>query len=118
MLGFPETGHGLVPGLGGALLAQRTVGLSRAIHLILSAEMVGADEALGLGLVDRIVERKQLEAEAVEHLRRLTQNRSPRVIHAAMEAIHAGRRLPREEALRRETAIFCELAARPERTPP
>jgi enoyl-CoA hydratase len=53
-LGLPEVTRGLIPGYGGTQRLQRLVGLSRALDLVLTGRMVGADEAHAMGLVHRI----------------------------------------------------------------
>lgn len=54
-LGLPEVGLGLIPGYGGTQRLPRLIGLSRALDLILTGRHVPADEALSLGLVNRVV---------------------------------------------------------------
>jgi enoyl-CoA hydratase/3-hydroxyacyl-CoA dehydrogenase len=58
---FPETGIGIYPGLGGTQRATRRVGKGLAKWLVLSGQMVGAEEALAIGLVDRVVPYEQLD---------------------------------------------------------
>jgi enoyl-CoA hydratase len=109
MLGFPETTHGLLPGLGGtvALGEHRVRGV---IDLIVSGRLVDADEALSLGLLDRVVDAAQVEHAAELQLTELVGGKPVQLVRSVMESIQNGRRLPREEALRRETELFCTLA--------
>lgn len=55
-IGFPENNVGLIPGSGGCSRLVRLVGLSRAKRLVMTGEMIPADQALALGLVDEVVE--------------------------------------------------------------
>jgi enoyl-CoA hydratase/carnithine racemase len=55
---------GVVPGDGGAYFLPRLVGLSKALELLLTGDMIHPDEALKLGIVNRVVPREQLMAEA------------------------------------------------------
>ncbi len=64
-LGFPETGIGIYPGLGGTQRSARRVGVNLARWLVLSGETVPAQVALGMGLVDEVVSSNDL-AEAVK----------------------------------------------------
>ena len=109
MLGFPETTHGLLPGLGGTV-ALGEPRLRCAIDLIVSGRLVDADEALSLGLVDGVVDAAKVEQAAEQRLTELVGGKSVQLVRSVMESIQNGRRLPREEALRRETELFCTLA--------
>ncbi len=59
-VGFPENKVGLIPGSGGCSRLVRLVGLSRAKRLVMTGEMVPADQALAVGLVDEVVEPEAL----------------------------------------------------------
>jgi enoyl-CoA hydratase len=59
-VGFPENNVGLIPGSGGCSRLVRLVGLSRAKRLVMTGEMVPADQALAVGLVDEVVEPEAL----------------------------------------------------------
>src|SRR5947208_14310738 len=54
-LGQPEINLGVIPGAGGTQRLPRLVGSARAKDLVMSGRMVGADEALAIGLIDRVV---------------------------------------------------------------
>ena len=61
---LPESQHGLIPGCGGTVNLTGLIGYRRALRLILSGELLGAAEALELGLVDAVVRRQDLQAAA------------------------------------------------------
>jgi len=63
-LGLPETTLGLVPGWGGTIRLPRLVGLESALALMLPGKSIPPREAMGKGLVDRLVPRDELDAEA------------------------------------------------------
>jgi enoyl-CoA hydratase/3-hydroxyacyl-CoA dehydrogenase len=65
-LAFPETGIGIYPGLGGTQRTTRRVGQGLAKWLVLTGQTIGADEALAIGLVDRVVPYEQLDAAVAE----------------------------------------------------
>ena len=112
ILGLPESGLGLIPGLGGTLLAQEAAGRRVAIEMILSGRMIGAREALGAGLLDAVEETAVLEEASMAFLRSLVADRPPHLIRGIMESIHNARRMSRTDALSRETRIFLDVARR------
>jgi enoyl-CoA hydratase/3-hydroxyacyl-CoA dehydrogenase len=61
-LAFPETGIGIYPGLGGTQRTPARVGTGLAKWLVLSGQTVGAEEALAIGLIDRVVPYERLDA--------------------------------------------------------
>jgi enoyl-CoA hydratase/3-hydroxyacyl-CoA dehydrogenase len=61
-LAFPETGIGIYPGLGGTQRTPRRIGGGLARWLVFTGQTVGAEEALAIGLVDRVVPHAQLDA--------------------------------------------------------
>lgn len=108
MLGFPESELGLIPGLAGTL--AESVRRGALVRLVLGGGMVSGTEALGLGLVDRAVPVRDVEREAGALAESLTGRRAAELVHAAMTSVHNASRMPREDALRRETELFCGLA--------
>jgi len=110
LLGFPESGLGLFPGLGGLALAQERLGRAHAAELILSAKLLSADEAREVGLVDLVVPTKELEARSKGLLESVLGDSKAHVVRAIMTSLAGWRRLPREEALRREAQLFLEVA--------
>lgn len=61
---MPESQHGLIPGCGGTVNLTELIGYRKAMTLILSGELLSAEQAHDLGLVDLVVERKQLMSSA------------------------------------------------------
>jgi 2-oxoglutaroyl-CoA hydrolase len=96
-LGLPEVTIGMIPGSGGTQRLARMIGLGRAKDLIMRGKRVGADEALALGLVGRVVPAAELDgavAELVEELSRhspLALAMAKRVLNAAYDGpLHLG----------------------------
>ena len=110
MLGFPEATLGLMPGFGGTVADGARIGRRALADLVLTGRMIGAIEARDMGLVDEVVETVQVEAAARRRIDTLIADRPPALIRAVMESVHNGRRLPRGEALARETELFFEVA--------
>jgi len=116
IFGFPEGDHGLVPGLGGTAFAQGTAVRQAVIELILSAKVVRAPEAMSLGIVDTIAPTRELEKAGTAFIEALTARRSGFLIRSVMRALHNGRCLPIDQALRRETELFREVVRRNDQT--
>jgi enoyl-CoA hydratase/carnithine racemase len=87
-LGMPEVRLGVIPGSGGTYRLPRLVGPARAAELILMGEIITAEEALNLGLVNRLVETGLAETEA----RRMAEEiaaRAPLAVATAKQAMAA-----------------------------
>lgn len=102
-LGLPEIRLGMVPGYGGTQRLPRLVGESRALEMILSGRSVPADEALRIGLVDRIVEGEPLRA-ALEFARQFTPH-SLLALHLARQSVQRGMQVSLHEGLRIEADL-------------
>lgn len=103
--GQPEVNLGIIPGGGGTQRLPRIVGLGAALRLILSGEIISADEALRLRLVEEVTEPGTLLGRAME-LAELIAGKSPVAIAAAKEATRAALSLPLDDGLKLETALF------------
>jgi cyclohexa-1,5-dienecarbonyl-CoA hydratase len=105
-LGQPEILLGIIPGAGGTQRLPRLVGPARAKDLIFSGRQVGADEALRIGLVDRIAEDPYREAvEAAQGYAR-----GPRAaLRAAKVSVNWGSRVDLRTGVAIEREAFCDL---------
>jgi len=110
LFGFPEVELGLIPGFGGPLFLDGVATRRAAVDLLLSGRMIGAAEAHGLGLVDRVCPSSALERDAREFLRDLVGKRTVTQVRAVIESVRNARRLPLAAALRRETELFLRVA--------
>ncbi|MDB4946663.1 MAG: Enoyl-CoA hydratase [Labilithrix sp.] len=89
---------------GGTVRLPRLIGLSRALDLILTGRAVGADEALAMGLANRVVPRGT-SREAAEELARAIAAFPPATMRGDRESAYASQALPLAEALEREFLI-------------
>jgi enoyl-CoA hydratase len=87
-LGLPEVTLGVIPGYGGTQRLTQLVGRGKAMELITTADMVEAEEALQLGLVNHVVESAQLLDKAKEIAAKII-SRSGTAVAAAIQAINA-----------------------------
>jgi len=67
-LGFPETGIGIYPGLGGTQRTTRRIGTGLTKWLVFTGQIINADEALAIGLIDAVAPREELDATAARLL--------------------------------------------------
>ena len=109
-LGVPEIKLGLIPGFGGTQRLPRMVGPSKATELILTGDSIGAEEALRIGLVNRVVPNDQLLPQA-EVLAGVMASRGAAAVEAALRAIGDGLDLPLTQGLIREAELFGALCA-------
>jgi enoyl-CoA hydratase len=108
--GTPEVKLGLMCGYGGTQRLPRLIGRGRALEMLLTGERIKADDALRLGLVNKVVPLKGLLPEAQTLLRGMIAN-GPLALKATLEAVHGGLDRPLAEALEGEAALFGELCA-------
>jgi enoyl-CoA hydratase len=108
--GTPEVKLGLMCGYGGTQRLPRLIGRGRALEMLLTGGQVKADEALRLGLVNRVVPLQGLLPEAQTLLRGMLAN-GPLALKTTLEAVHGGLDRPLAEALEGEAALFGELCA-------
>lgn len=105
---FSEARLGLMPDWGGGPGLTKLIGASRAADLILTGRRVGADEALSLGLVNRISATGQALEEAIDLAATIAKN-GPRAVRHVLAVIRRVRELPMHEALELERAQAIEL---------
>jgi enoyl-CoA hydratase len=108
--GQPEVKLGLIPGGGGTQRLPRLVGKGRALQLILSGEMINAQEAYRIGLVNEIVAANELIARAETILKKIAAN-APIAVKFALEAANKGLETSQSEGLLLEASYFGLCAA-------
>ena len=109
VLGLPEVSVGVIPGGGGTQLLPRRVGAARAAELIFTARRVPAEEALAMGLVDRLVEPGRDRAEALALATRIAAH-SPVGLRAAKRALRTGWGMDLRAGLEVEDAAWRSVA--------
>src|SRR5208282_1279619 len=108
--GQPEVKLGLLPGGGGTQRLPRLVGKGRALQLILSGEMISAQEAYRIGLVNEIVPAASLIARAEEILQQISAN-APVAVRLSLEAVNKGMDTSQSEGFALEASYFGLCAA-------
>ncbi len=95
-LGHPEVRIGAIAGFGGTTRLPRLIGRGRAADLLLTGRVIGAQEALELGLVNRVVDPERLLDEAERYLLEVLAQ-APVAVRLTWEAMHRGLHLSLEE---------------------
>ncbi len=104
-LGQPEVGLGITPGFGGTQRLSRLVGLGKAKELIFTCDLIKAEEAYRIGLVDKICEAEELLAVAKEMAKKI-QTKSKVAVGLAKQAINTGIQTDIDSAMVIEQNIF------------
>ena len=104
-LGQPEVKLGIIPGYGGTQRLPRLVGTGLAMQVLLTGEMISAQEAHRIGLVNEVVPADRLIARAEEIAGKIIAN-APLAIQYCMEAVNRGANMTLQEALFLEATLF------------
>jgi enoyl-CoA hydratase len=103
--GQPEVKLGVIPGAGGTQRLPRLVGRGRALQLILSGEMITAQEAYRIGLVNEVVPAAELIPRAEAVLQQINSN-APLAVKYSLEAVNKGLETSQAEGLSLEASLF------------
>ncbi len=108
--GQPEVKLGIIPGAGGTQRLPRLVGKGRALQLILSAEIISAQEGYRIGLVNEVVPSADLITRAEAILAQINSN-APLAVKFSLEAVNQGLETSQSEGLLLESSLFAICAA-------
>ena len=109
-LGQPEVKLGIIPGYGGTQRLPRLVGKGIAMQLLLTGEMITAQEAYRIGLVNEVVPAAQLISRAEAIAQSIIKN-APLAIQYCLEAVNHGMEMTLQEGLYLEAALFAVSCA-------
>jgi enoyl-CoA hydratase len=98
LIGLPEATLGIVPGAGGTQRLPRLVGLTRAKDILLCGKVMGPEEALSIGLIDRVIEPENFMEEVMKFARKLASG-AGKALGYIKVAVNEGVELPMEQAL-------------------
>jgi enoyl-CoA hydratase len=104
-LGQPEIKLGIIPGGGGTQRLPRLIGVGNAMRLIMTGELIIAEEAARLGLVDLLVEDPELSTRTMEIARAMAAH-SPLTLRLAKTAVRASEEMPLSAGLAFERELF------------
>ena len=109
-LGQPEVKLGIIPGYGGTQRLPRLVGTGLAMQILLTGEMISAQEAHRIGLVNEVLPADRLIARAEEIAAKIIAN-APLAIQYCMEAVNQGMNMTLQEGLFLEATLFSVCCA-------
>jgi enoyl-CoA hydratase len=105
-VGLPELSLGILPGFGGTQRLMRIVGYAKAAELVLTAAIMGAEEAYRIGLVNRVVAHDELLVTAKTMAKSIARL-SPVAVRLEMELLLHGRDASIDDGLAMESAVAC-----------
>ncbi|MGF6906423.1 enoyl-CoA hydratase-related protein [Fusobacterium sp. PH5-44] len=104
-MGLPETGLGIIPGYGGTQRMQRIIGMGKAKELIFTCDLIDAQEALRIGLINHVVESEVLLEKSYEIAKKIIKN-SFNAVMLAKEAINIGNQVDIDSGIKIEQNLF------------
>ena len=108
--GQPEINLGIIPGYAGSQRLPRLVGKGVALEILLSGDMVGAERAYEIGLVNRVVAAADLMAEA-KKLAHMLASKAPIAVRYILDAVHQGMETTFSSGEFLESSLFGAIAA-------
>lgn len=103
--GCPEITLGIMPGYGGTQRLPRQIGSAKAKELMMTGDIISADEALRIGLINKVVPHEQLLDELTKFAKRLSV-KAPLALQMIKEAVNYGLQMDQTSAIRLEARIF------------
>lgn len=115
LFGLPEINLGIVPGCGGTQRLGRAIGWSRARYMVLTGEIIDAQTALNIGLVNKVVPTAELQETAFKLARSLAR-KSPAALRTAKEAMNFAENNSLDYGLEHEQKVWSLLFAGSDQT--
>jgi len=106
--GQPEVNLGLIPGFAGTQRLSRLVGMADALYLLMSADMIGAEDALRIGLVQKVVEPEELIETCINIAKNIA-SKGPQAVAKVKAVTHQGMNMTLEEGSELEAQQFGTL---------
>lgn len=110
LVGQPEINLGIMPGGGGTQRLPRLVGEGQAMRLILTGELIDAEEAAEIGLVDEVCSDDSLD-DRVDELADQMAAKSPVALEFAKKAVSAASQMGLDDGIEYEAELFAQLCA-------
>jgi len=110
LFAFPEVNRNLFPGLGGVRRLTELTGKPTGLELVLNGDLINANKAFELNIIDHIAEKKRALENAIMLAKKMTNNRPLKVINAVMKSIHNSKILGIDEMIKEDAKLFSDLA--------
>jgi enoyl-CoA hydratase/carnithine racemase len=110
MMGLFETTYGMIPGWGGTQLMVRHIGLGRAMELILKGEVINAQRAYEIGLINGVFKKEQFDEKVYEEAKSIVEKCTPVGIGIAKQMINFGSDVPFDIGLELEAFGYGTVA--------
>lgn len=107
-MGQPEVNLGILPGYGGTQRLNRLVGVAKSMELNLTGDMIGAEEAKRIGLVNEVFDETELIEKSIAFIEKVI-TKSPIAITAIIDSVRASTELSLKEGLEYESQKFGEV---------
>jgi len=108
-IGQPEINLGLIPGYGGTQRLPRLVGKGKAMEMLFTGDMIDANEALRIGLINRILPQEELLPELEKIMVRIIK-KSPLIMRYTIQAVNNGLCMTLKDGLALEANLFSMCA--------
>ncbi len=103
--GQPEVNLGIIPGYGGTQRLSRIIGKGRAMEMILTGNMINSEEALSIGLVNKLFKKEELIPKTIEILK-IINSKGQQAIRLAVKAINGSINMDLSQGLNYEALLF------------
>jgi enoyl-CoA hydratase len=103
--GQPEVNLGIIPGYGGTQRLSRIIGKGRAMEMILTGNLINSEEALSIGLINRIFKKEELIPKTIETLK-VVNSKGQQAVRLAVKAINASSQMDLSQGLNYEALLF------------
>ena len=113
--GLPQVTSGIMPLAGGTQRLPRLIGRGKALEMILTAEIIDAEEALRIGLVSKVVPPEELMTE-IDSLAQTLADKAPIALRYIKEAVNKGMDITLEQGLHLEADLYTMLQTTADRT--
>jgi len=103
--GQPEVNLGIIPGYGGTQRLSRIIGKGKAMEMILTGNMINSEEALSIGLVNKLFKKEELMPKTIETLK-IINSKAQQAIRLAVKAINGSINMDLSQGLNYEALLF------------